>query len=58
MVTGDIMVIRKTNKGYAIYSKTTGRRLSRFYKSKDSPALNKREKQINYFKHRDKISGK
>lgn len=52
------MVIRKTNKGYAIYSKTTGRRLSRFYKSKDSPALNKREKQINYFKHRDKISGK
>lgn len=45
------MVIRKTKNGYALFSKTTGRKLSKVYKSKNSPALKKRERQVNYFKH-------
>lgn len=48
------MTVRKTKGGYALYSKKTGRRLSKVYKSKNSPALKKREKQVQFFKNNAK----
>ncbi len=47
-------MIKKVKGGYALFSKTTGRKLSRVYKSKNSPALKKRERQVQFFKHRKK----
>lgn len=48
------MTVKKTGGGYAIYSKKTGRKLSRTYTSKNSPALKKRMREIEYFKHEKK----
>jgi hypothetical protein len=48
------MTVKKTKGGYALFSKTTGRRLSKVVKSKNSPSLKKREKQIQFFKNNDK----
>jgi hypothetical protein len=42
-------MIRKTSKGYVIYSET-GKKISKVYKSKY--AAKKRLKQIEYFKNR------
>lgn len=47
-------MIKKTKGGYALFSKTTGRRLSKVYKSKGSPALKKRERQVQFFKNKGK----
>lgn len=47
------MTVRKTKGGYALFSKT-GRKLSKVYKSKNSPALRKRQRQVEYFKHKGK----
>lgn len=49
------MTVRKTKGGYALFSKTTGRRLSKVYKSKNSPALKKRERQVQFFKNNAKF---
>ena len=46
-------MIKKTKGGYALYSKTTGRKLSKTVKSKDSPELKKREKQVTFFKNNE-----
>jgi hypothetical protein len=51
-------MIKKTKGGYALFSKTTGRKLSKVYKSKNSPSLKKRERQVEYFKHISKRSRK
>lgn len=48
------MTVKKTKGGYALFSKTTGRRLSKVYKSKNSPQLKKREKQVTFFKNNSK----
>jgi len=48
------MTVRKTKGGYALFSKTTGRKLSKVYKSKNSPSLKKRERQVQFFKHKKK----
>ena len=48
------MTVKKTKGGYALFSKKTGRKLSKSYKSKKSPALKKREKQVQWFKHKGK----
>lgn len=48
------MTVKKTSGGYALYSKKTGRRLSRVYKSRNSPALKKRERQVQWFKNKRK----
>lgn len=50
----DIMAVKKVSGGYALFSKTTGKRLSKVYKSKDSPSLKKREKQVQFFKNDEK----
>lgn len=47
------MTVRKVFGGYALYSKS-GRRLSKVYKSKSSPGLKKRERQVQWFKHHAK----
>lgn len=47
------MTVRKTKGGYALYSHK-GKRLSKVYRSKNSPALKKREKQVEMFKHMEK----
>lgn len=47
------MTVRKTTGGYALYSHK-GKRLSKVYKSKNSPSLRKREKQVEMFKHMKK----
>jgi hypothetical protein len=43
-------MIKKVKGGWCIVSKTTGRKLSKVYKSKDSPELKKRMREIEYFK--------
>lgn len=48
------MTIRKTKGGYALFSKKTGRKLSKTYRSKNSPALKKRHQQVEMFKHMKK----
>lgn len=48
------MVVKKTKGGYALFSKSTGKKLSKVYKSKNSPSLKKRERQVQFFKHRKK----
>lgn len=48
------MTVRKTKGGYAIFSKKTGRKLSKVYKSKNSPAMKKRMREIETFKHMEK----
>jgi len=45
------MTIKKTGKGYALFSKT-GRKLSKVYKRKDSPSLKRRVRQVEFFKHK------
>ena len=45
-------MIRKVKGGYVLVSKTTGRRLSKVTKSRES--LKKREKQVQYFKNNAK----
>ena len=47
MIPGGI--IRKTSTGYAVYSHTSGKKLSKEYKSQGEAA--KRLRQIQYFKH-------
>lgn len=47
-------MIKKVKGGYVLKSKTTGRRLSKVYKSKNSPALKKRERQVQFFKNNEK----
>lgn len=47
------MAVKKVDGGYALFSKTTGRKLSKTYKSKDSPKLKKREKQVQFFKNNE-----
>lgn len=49
------MTVRKTKGGYALFSKTTGRKLSRTFKSKNSPGLMKRERQVQFFKNNSKF---
>jgi len=49
------MTVKKTKGGYALFSKTTGRKLSKIYKSKNSPALQKRERQVQMFKNNEKF---
>jgi hypothetical protein len=44
------MTVKKTKGGYALYSHT-GRKLSKVYSSKNSPALKKRIRQVEMFKH-------
>lgn len=44
-----ITMIRKTSKGYVIYSEK-GKRLTKPYRTKEE--ANKRLKQIEYFKHK------
>jgi hypothetical protein len=46
-------MIKKTKGGYALFSHT-GRKLSKVYKSKNSPALRKRTRQVEMFKHMKK----
>ena len=48
------MTVKKVGGGYALVSKTTGKKLSKVYKSKDSPELKKREKQVQFFKNDEK----
>ena len=44
------MVVRKVKGKWYVYSKRTGKRLSKGYRTK--AAANKRLRQIEYFKHR------
>ena len=44
-------MIRKTKSGYVLKSKKTGRILG---KSKSKKGILKRQRQVEYFKHRDK----
>jgi len=48
------MTVKKVDGGYALFSKTTGKKLSKTYKKKDSPELKKREKQVQFFKNDEK----
>jgi hypothetical protein len=48
------MTVKKTKGGYALFSKTTGKRLSKVVKSKNSPSLKKRERQVQFFKNNSK----
>jgi hypothetical protein len=48
------MTVKKTTGGYALFSKKTGRKLSKTVKSKDSPELKKREKQVQMYKNEEK----
>jgi hypothetical protein len=45
-----LLMIKKTPKGYVLLSKTTGKKLGGPYKSREQ-AL-KRERQVQFFKHR------
>ena len=47
------MTVRKVKGGYAIFSKT-GKKLSKIYKTKESPEMKKRMKGIEMFKHMEK----
>ena len=42
-------MIRRVKGGYAVFSETTGRKLSRVYKSRDDAV--ERLRQIEWFKH-------
>jgi len=50
------MVVRKVD-GFAIFSRTTGRKLSKEFASRESEGLKKREKQIQFFKNVAKSTG-
>ena len=43
------MVLRHTKAGWAVYSKKTGRKLTRYYKTRQEAV--KRLRQIEFFKH-------
>lgn len=47
------MTVRKVKGGYALFSHS-GRKLSKVFKRKSSPGLQKRERQVNWFKHHKK----
>ena len=47
------MTIKKVGKGYALFSKDGGKKLSRTYTSPKDPALLKREKQVTFFKNNE-----
>ncbi len=49
------MTIKKVSGGYALFSKTSGRRLSKVFKSKNAPGLKKRERTVQFFKNQKKF---
>jgi hypothetical protein len=44
-------MIKKVNKGYALFSKDGKKKLSAIYPTRDRPEIKKREREINYFKN-------
>jgi hypothetical protein len=49
MYKGEFAMIKKTKEGYVLYSKKSGKRLS---KPGSLEAARKRERQVQYFKHK------